>query len=88
MITSLNIGDKIRLKIPTNIFEEISIPTDLSVDDTYTVSEIHRHIMDNSIIHIGIKESPYLLYCISLFETSLKFERNQKLKKLKKYETK
>ena len=86
MITNLNIGDKIILKKPSNIFEEFGIPSDLSVDETYTVSEIHKVLIDNVIIRVGIKENTYSLYYIGLFETSLKFERRQKLNNLKKYE--
>ena len=84
MIISFKIGDKIVLKKPTNIFEQIGIPSDLSVDETYTVSEIYKGLIDNVIIRIGLKERPYNIYYIELFEPSLKVERRQKLNKLNK----
>jgi len=87
MITSLKIGDKIVLKQPTNIFEEMGVPKTLNFNEIYTVDQLVNSIVDNSIIRVGLKEEPYQIYYIGLFETSLKFERKQKLNNLKKYET-
>jgi len=84
MITNLKIGDKVILKKPTNIFEQIGIPSDLSFDKNYTVDGLQYSSINKDILRIGISEQPYTLYYIELFESSLKSERRDKLNKLNK----
>ena len=84
MITYLEIGDKIVLKKPTNIFEKFCIPKKLNFNEIYTVNQIVNSIVDNSLVRVGLEEEPYQIYYIGLFETSLKVERIKKMNNLNK----
>ena len=84
MITSLIVGDKISLKTELTIFEIIGTPSELYPNEEYTVDQIEYSCVDGYIVRVGLKEKPYSLYYIGLFEKSLKLERREKLNKLNK----